>query len=81
LHWQHNMDNKLKVMDHPNLYRDTYSKGIVDTNKNAYIQAMDAKLKRETEKQKMNSLCDEINNLKEDMGEIKELLKNLIRKQ
>ena len=55
------------------LTRDTYSKAIVNTDKEAYQRH---KVER-AQKQKMMSAVDEINRLKKDMTELKDMVAGL----
>ena len=55
------------------LTRDTYSKAIVNTDKEAYQRH---KVER-AQKQKMMSAVDEINSLKKDMSELKDMVAGL----
>ena len=60
----------LKVKDKPSLQRDPYSKAIVNVDKNAYNDHLQKKLVKE----KMTSMDNEINSIKQSVNEIKELL-------
>jgi hypothetical protein len=63
------MNNYLKVKGHEGLYRDPSSGAIINTEipiKQSFTG-------------KFNSVVDDINNLKEEISEIKSLLKELIR--
>lgn len=62
--------DKLKVEGHSNLYRDTNSGAVINSNCEEYEQYMKAKTNRE-------NLVNEINTLKQDLDEIKNLLKKL----
>ena len=64
---------KLKVRDYPDLVRDSKSKAIINTNRSAMIQHME---KRET-KVSIQSLQEEINVIKDEFQEIKELLRQI----
>lgn len=64
---------KLKVRDYPDLVRDSQSKAIINTNRSAMIQHME---KRET-KVSIQSLQEEINVIKDEFQEIKELLRQI----
>lgn len=55
------------------LARDTYSKAIVNTDREAYQRH---KVER-AQKQKMMSAVDEINSLKKDMSELKDMVAGL----
>ena len=63
------MNNYLKVKGHERLYRDPSTGAIINTetpNKQSFTN-------------KFNSVVDDINNLKDEVFEIKSLLKELIR--
>ena len=64
---------KLKVRDYPDLVRDPKSKAIINTNRSAMIQHIE---KRET-KVSIQSLQEEINVIKDEFQEIKELLRQI----
>jgi len=64
---------KLKVRDYPDLVRDSQSKAIINTNRSAMIQHIE---KRET-KVSIQSLQEEINVIKDEFQEIKELLRQI----
>ena len=67
--------NHLKVKDHNNLVRDTRSKAILNTD-------MAALLKRRREKEvnvTLNSLNEEVNTIKNEFLEIKQLLKQIVK--
>jgi hypothetical protein len=65
------MRNLIQVEGHPNLYRDAQTGAIVNCDSIAYNQYVASLSKRESEKR-------EIENIKRDIDEIKELLKELI---
>ena len=61
------------VENQPNLVRDNYSKAIINTDKTAYEEYMNRKknfLRKE----------EELNSLKNEVGELKDLVKTLIDK-
>jgi hypothetical protein len=64
------MIDKLKVEGHSNLYRDTNSGAVVNSNRDEYERYMKAKANRE-------NLITEINTLRHELDEIKQLLKQL----
>jgi hypothetical protein len=66
----------LKVEEEKNLIRDTYSKAILNTDESA-IKRHETRIKQ-IEKEKI--IDSEINKLKEDISEIKDLLLKLISK-
>lgn len=64
---------KLKVKDYPDLVRDSRSRAIINTNKSAMVQHIE---KRET-KVSIQSLQEEMNAMKNDFREIKNLLQQI----
>ena len=68
----------IKVKGHDHLIRDTKTNSIINTNVseyNEYISRRDSKLK---ENQKVQNLESDVANMKEDLNEIKFLLRRLI---
>ena len=65
----------IKVENQPNLERDEYSQAIVNTNKSAYQIYMDRRMKAEKSQDDIRSCVKEINSLKKDFKDIKNLLK------
>jgi len=63
----------MKVEGHSNLIRDEHSSAIVNTDYNGYLAV---KKRRELQKK----TTEDINTLKEEMGEVKNLLSDLIEK-
>ena len=61
----------IRIEGHQNLYRDEETGAIVNTDTSGYSQY----IKMRTKRQKQN---DEIEQLKSDVSEIKDLLKELI---
>ena len=70
-----------KVEHHPELARDEYSKGITNIDNDAYSKYMHGALARKERNATLENNTEEINNLKEDMSEIKDMLRQLISKQ
>jgi predicted house-cleaning noncanonical NTP pyrophosphatase (MazG superfamily) len=64
---------KLKVRDYPDLVRDSQSRAIINTNRSAMMQHIE---KRET-KVSIQSLQEEMNVIKDEFQEIKELLRQI----
>ena len=62
--------SKLKVEGHSNLYRDPDSGAVINSSQSDYENYMKAKQKRE-------GMFSEINTLKQELDEIKQLLKKL----
>ena len=65
------MRNLIQVEGHPNLYRDAQTGAIVNCDSIAYNQYVASLSKRESDKR-------EIENIKRDIDEIKQLLRELI---
>jgi hypothetical protein len=61
----------IPVKGHPNLYRDEKSGAIINTDTNAYTQYVNSLRNRETQK-------NEIDKIKDDINEIKSLLRELL---
>ena len=70
---------KLKVEGHDNLVRDTRSNGIVNTNVTDYEKYMARIRARKTQTDQIQDACREINSIKAEMFEIKELLKGMTK--
>lgn len=72
--------DKVKVQDHPDLYRDVTSKAIVNKNKNDYENYMKTHRSRLSEKEKINNIENDLSDLKCQINEIKDLLSQLVNK-
>ena len=70
-----------KVEHHPELARDEYSKAVTNIDNDAYTKYMLGATARKERNATLQSNTEEINNLKEDMLEIKDMLRQLISKQ
>ncbi|AGE60392.1 virion structural protein [Pelagibacter phage HTVC008M] len=69
----------LKVEGHQHIVRDTSSNGIINTDKNAYqIHVNRIREARKSSNDLRNAVRD-INNLKQEMSEIKGLLLKLVK--
>lgn len=66
----------IKVEGYPDLVRDPKSRAIINTNRQAMIEHLD---KRNT-KVTIQSLTEEMNVIKEEFQEIKELLRQIASK-
>lgn len=66
-----------KVEGHTNLLRDANTKAIINTNMTEYKNYMSSKQSKINESQKIESLRNEIDCVKNDLSEIKELLRRL----
>jgi len=70
-----------KVESHPELAKDEYSKGITNIDNDAYKNYVQSAITRKDRNAILESNTEEINNLKEDVSEIKDMLRQLISKQ
>jgi hypothetical protein len=69
---------KLQVKGHSNLFRDTSSNAILNTDMNAYQNYMESKRIKEEETKRITNIEDDLNSLKSDMNEIKTMLRSLV---
>tara|TARA_Y100000593_G_C4282274_1_gene323422 strand:- start:174 stop:410 length:237 start_codon:yes stop_codon:yes gene_type:complete len=74
------MSEKLIVEDHPELLKDSYSKGIVSRDVSAYEKYMSAALKRKDRQSRLDDAVDEINTIKEEMSDMKDMIRQLLNK-
>jgi hypothetical protein len=72
--------DKLKVEGHSSLVRDVRSNAIVNTNKSEYQLYMNRIKSRELQGDQIRETIKEINVLKQELFEIKNLLKEVIKK-
>jgi hypothetical protein len=73
------MSRYLKVEGHTSLVRDTYSNGIVNTNVNEYQIYMQRVKAREQQGDQIRNAVKEINTLKAELREIKNLIKEIVK--
>ena len=71
---------KIKVEGHSSLARDIRSNAIVNTNKSEYQLYMNRIKSRELQGDQIRETIKEINVLKQELFEIKNLLKEVIKK-
>ena len=67
-----------QVEEERDLIRDMHSKAIINTNKSAYLAAVQRKKTFEAQKDSLRDATREINILKSEMHEIKSLLVKLV---
>jgi flagellar hook-associated protein FlgK len=70
--------SRLKVQGYENLVRDTRSNAIVNTNVTDYQIYMKRVKVREEQGDQIRNTVKEINNLKSELREIKDLLKKVV---
>ena len=72
--------SKIKVKDSGSLYRDEESGAIINCSDSEYNNYLDLKNKRITEIQDLESQKKDIDNLKNEINEVKDLLKQVLTK-
>ena len=70
-----------KVESHPELVRDEYSKAVTNIDNDAYTKYMNGAVVRKQRNATLESNTEEINSLKEDVSEMKDMLRQIISKQ
>ena len=75
------MSHKYEVVEnHPELIRDVFSKGITNRDTDAYNKYMSAAIKRKERNSKLDETVEEINNIKQEMSDMKDMLRQLLNK-
>ena len=72
------MDDFVRVKDSPHLSRDQHSQAIVNTDTNAYERAIRKAKAAQAQRDELREASREINTLKCEMHEIKDMLKTLL---
>ena len=70
----------LKIQNYENLVKDTRSNAIVNTSKSEFQLYMKRRQERNKNGDKLRNACKEINNLKSELREIKDLLTKVLSK-
>ena len=73
--------NYVQVEDYPDLVRDADNGAIINKNVSAYEQAKKRAISAQRQRDEIRNTTREINNIKCEMHEIKNLLKELIGKE
>lgn len=75
------MDNAdyIRVKDKNNLLRDSYSQGIVNCDVDSYNAYIENYKRKYKESQRLDKMENDLISLKDDIGEIKNLLRNLAK--
>ena len=68
------MSEKLKVQGHVNLVRDLKSQAIINTDSAAYARYMARKIKQRQKDDEVRQVIRDVNELKNEMREIKNLI-------
>jgi len=69
----------LKVEGHANLYRDPNTNSIINVNMSEYQEYISRKNIKNNEQQKVQTIEEEVYNIKNDISENKSLLKELLK--
>ena len=70
----------LKVKGHTHLVRDLKSQAIINTDSDAYARYMVRKAKQAKKDDEVRKVIREVNDIKSEMFEIKDLLKKVLEK-
>jgi len=68
------MSDTVKVQGHPHLVRDLKSQAIINTDSVAYARYMARKRKQQTKDDEVRDVIRDVNELKNEMREIKNLI-------
>lgn len=69
----------VRVKGHSDLVRDPVTNAIINTNKSKYEEYISRRNIKKNETQKVQDLEDELSCIKDDLNEIKSLLKEIIK--
>ena len=72
------MSNFLKVEGHASLVRDTATGAILNNNRTEYEEYLDRKRKAEAREAEISQHTEDINNIKNELTDIKKLLLQLV---
>jgi len=73
------MSHEFEVVEnHPELIRDTFSKGITNRDTDSYKKYMASAIKRKERNSKLDKTVHEINSIKNEMAEMKSMLRQLL---
>ena len=74
------MRNYTPVEGKSGLYRDSESAAIINKDKKAYLAYMQRKKDAENKNLELNKMKEDLDNVKGELGEIKDLLSTLVQK-
>lgn len=72
------MNQFLKVEGHASLVRDTATGAILNNNRTEYEEYLDRKRKAEAREAEISQHTEDINNIKNELSDIKKLLQQLV---
>jgi predicted ribosome quality control (RQC) complex YloA/Tae2 family protein len=67
-----------KIEGHPNLFRNTESQSIVNTNSEEYSRYLSTLKIKQKDKTKVEVLERDLNDIKEEINQVKEMLQKLL---
>ena len=70
----------IKVKGHTHLVRDLKSQAIINTDSDAYARYMARKVKQQRKDDEVRKVIRDVNEIKKEMFEIKDLLKKVLDK-
>ena len=70
---------EVKVKGHSDLVRDPVTNAIINTNKSKYEEYISRRELKKNETQKVQDLENELSCIKDDLNEIKSLLKEIVK--
>ena len=70
---------KIRVEGHESLIRDTVSNAVINSSTSEYTIYMARHKARNKQSDELRTACKEINSLKAELREIKELLKGIVK--
>lgn len=70
--------NYINVKGHNNLKRDPVTNSIINTNMTEYQEYLSKRNKKSEENHKLQNLEQDVANMKDDLDEIKNLLRDLV---
>ena len=74
------MSNYTPVEGSSGLYRDSESTAIINRDKKAYLAYMKRKKDAENKNLELDKMKENLNNVRDELGEIKDLLSTLVQK-
>jgi hypothetical protein len=74
------MNELIQIKDNSNLLRDSNTNSILNSNKSEYENYLRLRSKKQSEKERIKSIETEVNQIKSDISEIKNLIKSFIEK-
>ena len=70
----------IKIQNYENLVKDTKTNAVVNTNKSEFQLYMKRRKERSLQGDKLRNVCKEINSLKAELREIKDLVLKVLEK-